>query len=270
MKENTFRQRHGPEAVTAIEDLIAVLKIRLQEESAYVSLWEDFAAEPRATIDELTGALEALIEADPALAERLEAFFEEYRDVTTRTPAERGGNLAPRERPAPQLPAGPSDYSEVGTYLYGNLSPGTVTLNESGESIVSAGEPDITVATPHVGQGIALFQDMYTFVEETENLSQDTRLKLRAELEQLATDIAEGEEAYEQSIVGHLDTVKRSVLTDPQENRATHLVIAKGLLSTTRKLIPTSWVSVVMPEEVHLAVSSGLIERLREYEPKES
>jgi hypothetical protein len=207
--EDTFRHRYGPEAATAIEDLIAVLEIRLREGSAYTSLWDDFAAEPRATEDQLIGALEALIEADPALAQRLAAFFEEYRDATTRTPAERGVNLAPRESPPPHLPASPDDYSEVGTYLYGNLSPGTVTLDESGRGVVSAGEPDITVATPRVGQGIALFQDMYVFVAENEDLGEDTRLKLRAELEQLAIDIAEGKEEYEQSIVRHLDAVRR-------------------------------------------------------------
>ena len=95
--EDTFRERYGPEAVTAIEDLITMLKLRLEEESVYASLWDEFVAEPRATEDELTGALGALIEADPALAERLEAFMEEYHDVTTRTAAERGVNLAPRE-----------------------------------------------------------------------------------------------------------------------------------------------------------------------------
>jgi uncharacterized protein YrrD len=58
------------------------------------------------------------------------------------------------------------------------------------------------------------------------------------------------------------------VLTDPQENRATHLVISKGLLSKERKLIPTPWVSIVMSDEIHLAVSSDVIERLRDYEPE--
>ena len=64
--------------------------------------------------------------------------------------------------------------------------------------------------------------------------------------------------------VGDVETV----LTDPQENRATHLVIAKGLLSKERKLIPTSWISIVMSDEIHLAVGSSVIEALREYEPE--
>jgi uncharacterized protein YrrD len=64
--------------------------------------------------------------------------------------------------------------------------------------------------------------------------------------------------------VGDVETV----LTDPEENRATHLVISQGLLFKERKLVPTSWVSMVMSDEVHLAVGSRLLERLKEYEPQ--
>jgi len=60
-----------------------------------------------------------------------------------------------------------------------------------------------------------------------------------------------------------------AVLTDPDEDRATHLVISQGLLLKERKLVPTSWVSAVMSDEVHLAVGSRLIEGLQEYEPKD-
>jgi len=58
-----------------------------------------------------------------------------------------------------------------------------------------------------------------------------------------------------------------AVLTDPEEDRATHLVISQGLLLKERKLVPTSWASTVTPDEVHLTVGSRLIEELRKYEP---
>lgn len=106
--EDALEQRYGPQAVAAVEDLIALLKARLQKGSAYVTLWDQLEAEPRATAEELTGTLEAMIEADPALARRLQAFLEEYRSsVTPRTEAERGANLAPRESPPAQLPQAP-------------------------------------------------------------------------------------------------------------------------------------------------------------------
>jgi sporulation protein YlmC with PRC-barrel domain len=60
-----------------------------------------------------------------------------------------------------------------------------------------------------------------------------------------------------------------AVLTDPEEDRATHLVISQGLLLKERKLVPSSWISTVMADEVRLAVGSHLIEGLREYEPQD-
>ena len=58
----------------------------------------------------------------------------------------------------------------------------------------------------------------------------------------------------------------KAVITDPEENRATHLVIARGLLLTEEKCIPTSWISTVMEDEVHLKVASETLQNLPEYE----
>lgn len=56
------------------------------------------------------------------------------------------------------------------------------------------------------------------------------------------------------------------VLTDPQANRATHLVISRGLLLKERKLVPTTWIAGVGEETVRLAVGAPQIELLRSYE----
>jgi uncharacterized protein YrrD len=65
----------------------------------------------------------------------------------------------------------------------------------------------------------------------------------------------------------HLGNVEQ-VLTDPQSDRATHLVISEGLLLKTRRLIPTAWISDLGRDEVHLAVGAQLIQELREYQPQ--
>ena len=62
----------------------------------------------------------------------------------------------------------------------------------------------------------------------------------------------------------HVGDVKQ-ILTDPQENRATHFVISTGLLLKERKLVPTQWVSTILEKEVYLKVSSDLIKDLPEY-----
>jgi len=66
----------------------------------------------------------------------------------------------------------------------------------------------------------------------------------------------------------HVGNVE-AVLTDPEEDRATHLVISRGLLLKERKLVPTLWVSTVMSDEIHLAVGSRLLQQLGEYEQED-
>ena len=58
-----------------------------------------------------------------------------------------------------------------------------------------------------------------------------------------------------------------AVLTDPEADRVTHLVISKGFLLTEEKLIPTSWISTVMSDEIHLLVGASQVESLEDYEP---
>jgi uncharacterized protein YrrD len=55
------------------------------------------------------------------------------------------------------------------------------------------------------------------------------------------------------------------ILTDPQENRATHFVISSGLLLKEKKLVPTQWVSTMLDEEVYLSVSADVIKDLPDY-----
>jgi uncharacterized protein YrrD len=62
--------------------------------------------------------------------------------------------------------------------------------------------------------------------------------------------------------VGNVD----QVITEPLEDRATHLLISEGLILKDKKLIPTRWVNHVLESEVHLSVGSTFVERLPEYE----
>lgn len=54
------------------------------------------------------------------------------------------------------------------------------------------------------------------------------------------------------------------VLTEAQADRATYFVISEGLLLKTRRLVPATWVSTIMDDEVHLTVSAHAVERLPE------
>jgi len=59
----------------------------------------------------------------------------------------------------------------------------------------------------------------------------------------------------------HVGDVTR-IYTEPEEQRVTHFLISKGLLSKEKKLIPTHWVDNVFEDKVHLSVESDLIAHL--------
>jgi len=78
--------------------------------------------------------------------------------------------------------------------------------------------------------------------------------------------LAEGAKVISQDgdHIGNIETL----ITDPKEDRVTHVVISSGLLVRERKIIPAYWLDKVSDDEVHLAVESRLLERLPEYHPQ--
>jgi uncharacterized protein YrrD len=66
----------------------------------------------------------------------------------------------------------------------------------------------------------------------------------------------------------HVGNVER-VLTDPQEDRATHILIAEGLFLKEGKLVPARWIKTVFTDEIHLSVDSELVDSLPEYQTQD-
>ena len=56
------------------------------------------------------------------------------------------------------------------------------------------------------------------------------------------------------------------VITDPEDNRATHFVISKGVLFKYKVLIPVLWISGLQEDEVHLNVGPEMLADLPEYQ----
>ncbi len=54
-------------------------------------------------------------------------------------------------------------------------------------------------------------------------------------------------------------------ITDPEADRATHLIISKGLLLKEKKLVPTLWVDNITEDEVHLVVGTRTLNELPNY-----
>ncbi|HZW02333.1 MAG TPA: hypothetical protein VFF68_00275 [Anaerolineaceae bacterium] len=74
----TVERRYGPEARDLIEDMNELLEEQLSAEAPFAALWRDYTAAPEENEAELIGALEVIQEANPTVAERLDAFFDAF------------------------------------------------------------------------------------------------------------------------------------------------------------------------------------------------
>lgn len=66
----------------------------------------------------------------------------------------------------------------------------------------------------------------------------------------------------------HVGDIER-VFADDKEQRVTHLLISQGMVSKSRRLIPSMWVDSVSEEIVRLSVGEGFIEALPQYTPRD-
>ncbi len=73
-----LEQQAGPEGMSLVEELRDVLAARMRESDMYTPLWDEFRSEPESNRAEMIGALEAMVEGDAALAERLEVLLEDF------------------------------------------------------------------------------------------------------------------------------------------------------------------------------------------------
>ena len=64
--------------------------------------------------------------------------------------------------------------------------------------------------------------------------------------------------------VGNIETI----LIDPEDHRATHFVVSKGLLLKERKLVPTFWIKDLQENRVLLHIKAHVFERLPNYHPE--
>jgi hypothetical protein len=152
-EREALRTQYGPEAVAIAHDMTRVLQERLETESAYASLWDAFKANPDDNVAKLTGALEAMVEADPALGRRLNAFIEEFHEAVA-PPGAATADLQPEDVtatdvvPDTTLTSGEKYGGDAGAYLRGNLKSGAGALSEK------AGTSETTL-----GQGTSVFAD---------------------------------------------------------------------------------------------------------------
>jgi hypothetical protein len=165
----TMGRRYGPEAVAAAGDMAALISSRLEAKSAHVGLWAEFERAPYDNMEQLTGTLEAHIEADPSLARILSAYLGEIRGTMASPEVEEPSTEQPIAAPEgdalddavsldtdeieqdrrsyhPEGMGSGTEYDasvDRGSYLYGEVAAGRDTVGqEVGVEPVDLVDPD--------------------------------------------------------------------------------------------------------------------------------
>ncbi len=212
--QETFEDLHGAEAVIVVRDLVDLLRRELGGQLDYDTLWAEFESSPEDAAADLSGALEAMVEADPGLAHRLDELLREYYATAGATPSALDGGapgsddvhimpgLSSVERPE-EKPTRHTDDAGEGTYLYGNVPAGDITVGQALEmgSEVLERLPEGEVPSLDVR---GLFEQLRQTAAHEPKLSDPIRERLRDKLEELEAEIMLGDEADEEEIVGHL------------------------------------------------------------------
>jgi hypothetical protein len=211
-----MEERHGLQAVSAAQGARSLLAERLRHDLSDDALWEDFEADPRGTSAQLTGTLEALVEADPSLAQELDAFMQEYYQAVGSSGAT-ATQLAPESAPIAGIevsePArGEQAVEDIGqgTYLYGNVEAGAVTVGErvgAAESVPVADRQAADVLLE--SSSTPPFEDLHAAIEAYPGIGTVDREALQNALRGVLSQAARGIEASEERLLYHLLTIKR-------------------------------------------------------------
>lgn len=212
--EERFADLYGEEGLSAVQDIRDLLQEEFQEQTGLGSLWEDFEADPQASAEELSGAVEAVIEADPGLGQELDQLFGEFK-AASRTWKE---ELKPGEGPprtfSPHLPGqeaqeepDPGDYrqgqvyEEKGAFRYGNQPPGEITIEGELPQVPLSidGDPRAEVEL--------FFNQLRTTLDEKFDLPEERLEELEDILGAMKAEFHREEGAREQRLKQHIERI---------------------------------------------------------------
>jgi hypothetical protein len=219
--ESSFAERHGEAALSTAQAMRSLLAERLGgDELSYGALWSDFEADPEGTAEDVLGLLEALEEGDTSLAQELGVLLSEY-EATIGPPLsedegleedEEADDEALYEESIEEVPVTEQE-PDVGDgeYLYGNVVPGTVELEEEEpldemvpEEVTELNELDVegVVAAPAL-------DDLHEVIEAYPGLAPDDLQRLERELDEVMDELSEESAADVERLVRHLSEIGR-------------------------------------------------------------
>jgi hypothetical protein len=203
-----LEHRTSLETRTVVEEMRDLVVDRLQEDAVYAGLWEEFRSDPDDAEAEFTGALEALLEADPGLAKRLRSFLNQYQRSLRARPRrpQRPWEGRDRDLPVPEDAEGflvtgtakdrHGDFEE-GAYLYGDTLSGQEAIGDSGqdmdreEAILAAQGSESTIGRPDV------FERLADDLDEYPGLDDEDRQQVQEDLDTIEHQVLMGSDAEE-------------------------------------------------------------------------
>lgn len=193
----TLEQLHGSRALAVAQEMVTTLAPRLENNPAYAPLWQQFQAAPQEQAPALEGILKVLLNADAALARRLDKLLDEYRQAkgSARSEINTGGGAYV----GGSVSVSGGDF--VGRDKTTITGDGNVIGDHSSSTVIKQGVDPEAVARA--------FRALYSAVEQKPNLPPQDKADLKAELQELETEVVKGEDADEGFIARRLRYIKR-------------------------------------------------------------
>jgi hypothetical protein len=231
----TIQQRYGTQARAAAQSIESLIAVRLLEESPHAALWEQFRANPQSAAADLTGVLETLFEADPAFAERIDAFGRTYQEAVQASEAQQqvieseevtqvqsdvSQDLMREVAPDTSLRGQKIDQK---TYLYGDTvreNEPTTPISQTEGVGVSESSPVVTVFGAGSSEASALqvpqlFEQLQRAIRDNPALHEIDKDSLAVEVQAIRRQILPDEAGLrtvplnEEDLVRHMENIRR-------------------------------------------------------------
>jgi hypothetical protein len=195
-----LERRHGTTALARAREIETTLVPHLRGRPMYDGIWREFRQEPDRAAPMLKMALDMLLGANAALAAQMKTLLSAYRQATgASTEINTGG----------------------GAYVGGNVEvqsgdfvgrdKHTTTTTITGDGNVVGNDSSATIIKPQGADATAIvqaFADLYTTVARQPGLSPAAKADVKAELQDVETEIRKGQGADEGFIRRRLRSIR--------------------------------------------------------------
>jgi hypothetical protein len=220
-------QHHGSQALAAARDMKTELASRLQEDEMHAMIWQQFRNAPQDKASYLVTAVEELLSADAALAQRLDALLEQYQRATQSADrqVDTGGGAY----------VGGSVSVEGGDFV--GRDKRTVSITGDGNVVGDRSSATVTKTRGLDGQDLAaLFDHVYQRIESRPPDPDVDKEELVGTVKKIQEEAAKGEQANPKKVERWLKTLGLMADDIVEVTAACLLNPAAGVATVIRKV----------------------------------